>query len=227
MKYALPIRVVLMLSVMSAVACKHHDADKDTITYELFPSTRLLAAADLESITADGEDGTLVFEPAPAVLADLQPGMVLVGAASSKTPAGLLRGVGAMTRDGDRLTLRTMVVPVQFAFKKLAVHVARDDQSFADAHESRDPNDSGLRELHLFATAAEGTASLKWVLFDGDGDEATEDDQVRLGVVVHDGLGDVLQHHRLAGLGRRHDQAALALADRRDHVEDAPGDGRP
>ena len=34
--------------------------------------------------------------------------------------------------------------------------------------------------------------------------------------------GDVLQHHRLAGARRRHDQRALALADRRDQV-DHPG----
>ncbi len=33
--------------------------------------------------------------------------------------------------------------------------------------------------------------------------------------------GDVLQQHRLAGLGRRDDQAALALADRRHQVDDA------
>jgi hypothetical protein len=48
-------------------------------------------------------------------------------------------------------------------------------------------------------------------------------DQVALGVVAHDRLGDVLQHHGLAGLRRRDDQAALALADRRaDQVDDAP-----
>ena len=49
-------------------------------------------------------------------------------------------------------------------------------------------------------------------------------DQVALGVVVRDGVGDVLQHHGLAGLGRRDDQAALALADGRDQVDDAAGD---
>src|SRR5690606_37557334 len=34
--------------------------------------------------------------------------------------------------------------------------------------------------------------------------------------------GDRLEHHRLAGLRRRHDEAALALADRRHQVDD-PG----
>jgi hypothetical protein len=37
-------------------------------------------------------------------------------------------------------------------------------------------------------------------------------------------MRDVLQDHRFAGLRRRHQQAALALADRRDQVDDAAGD---
>ena len=40
------------------------------------------------------------------------------------------------------------------------------------------------------------------------------------GLFVRDRVGDRLQHHRLAGLGRRDDEAALALADRRDEVDD-------
>ena len=46
-------------------------------------------------------------------------------------------------------------------------------------------------------------------------------DQVHLGVVDLDRPRDLLQHGRLAGLGRRDDEAALALADRRDQVDDA------
>jgi hypothetical protein len=42
--------------------------------------------------------------------------------------------------------------------------------------------------------------------------------------LLHDRLRDVLQHHGLAGLRRRHDQAALALADRRHQIDDATGD---
>jgi hypothetical protein len=40
------------------------------------------------------------------------------------------------------------------------------------------------------------------------------------GVVGGDGVGDVLQHHRLAGARRRDDQRALAFAERRDQVDD-------
>ena len=37
-------------------------------------------------------------------------------------------------------------------------------------------------------------------------------------------MGDVLHHHRLAALGRRHDQCALATTDGGDDVDDAAGD---
>ena len=48
-----------------------------------------------------------------------------------------------------------------------------------------------------------------------------EDDEGDLGVVGGDGVGDVLQEHRLAGARRRHDEAALAFADGGEEVDDA------
>ncbi len=51
-----------------------------------------------------------------------------------------------------------------------------------------------------------------------------QDDEVTLGVVGGDAVGDVLQHHGLAGLGRRDDESALAFADGRNHVDDARGE---
>jgi hypothetical protein len=49
-------------------------------------------------------------------------------------------------------------------------------------------------------------------------------DQGDIRVIGGDGMRNVLHQHRLAGLGRRDDQAALAFADRRDHVDDPAGD---
>ena len=46
-------------------------------------------------------------------------------------------------------------------------------------------------------------------------------DQEAFRMVGGDRVGDVLQQHRLAGARRRHDQRALALADRRHDVDDA------
>jgi hypothetical protein len=48
-----------------------------------------------------------------------------------------------------------------------------------------------------------------------------QDDQEHFGMVVGDGLGDVLQQHGLAGARRRDDQRALALALRADQVDHA------
>lgn len=49
-------------------------------------------------------------------------------------------------------------------------------------------------------------------------------DQGDVGVVGRDRVRDVLQDHGLARFWRRHQQAALALADRGDQVDDAAGD---
>jgi hypothetical protein len=46
-------------------------------------------------------------------------------------------------------------------------------------------------------------------------------DQDDLGVVGRDRVGDGLQQHGLAGARRRHDQGALALAQRRHEVQHA------
>ena len=48
-----------------------------------------------------------------------------------------------------------------------------------------------------------------------------QDDQVNLGVVGGDRVGDVLQQHGLAGARRRDDQGALPLADRAGDVDHA------
>ena len=48
-------------------------------------------------------------------------------------------------------------------------------------------------------------------------------DEVAFGMVLDQAQGDLLQQDRLAGPRRRDDQAALALADRRDQVDDAHG----
>ena len=46
-------------------------------------------------------------------------------------------------------------------------------------------------------------------------------DQLHVGIVVRDGLADVLQHDRLAGPRRGDDQRALSLAQRREQVHHA------
>ncbi len=51
-----------------------------------------------------------------------------------------------------------------------------------------------------------------------------QDEQAGLGIVRADSLGDGLEHHRLARLGRGDDQGALALAERAEDVDHAVGE---
>ena len=48
-----------------------------------------------------------------------------------------------------------------------------------------------------------------------------EDDEHRLGVVLRDGVGHLLEEHRLADARRRDDESALSEPDRRKEVDDA------
>ena len=53
-----------------------------------------------------------------------------------------------------------------------------------------------------------------------------DDHEVALGVVRRDRVGERLHDHRLAGLGRGDDEAALALADGGHEVDDAGREAR-
>ncbi|MBS2012218.1 MAG: hypothetical protein JST00_04995 [Deltaproteobacteria bacterium] len=185
MKWTLRLLLAL-LCVVAAVACGDSPApssgdDLDEIDYQVFPTTRVLSAADLASLQTASEDGTLVFDPAPSSLAGVETGMVLVGGATKVAPQGVLRGVGDVVREGNRLTLRTMVVPIQVAFRRLSARTRHRIPDIAAAEvkpgEELAPRAARIRPLDTNATAKK---SLRWVLFDGDGDEATVDDQVRL-----------------------------------------------
>jgi hypothetical protein len=138
-----------------------------------FPTTVELRAADLGGLQ-DAGDGTLVFDPAPASLADVAVGRVIVAGVSPSTPAGLLRLVLAVERDGQRLVLRTGQAPIQIAYRQLNVRGTGSTpvtEGSAVATSARAP-----RPLIDVGTKKE----FDYVLFDGDGDEETENDQIKV-----------------------------------------------
>lgn len=151
-----------------AAACGD-DEGGDEITAIPFPTTIELSAEDLASLESAGDDGSLVFDPAPASLADVEVGRILVGGVSDETPAGLLRAVLAVERDGDRLTLGTAVAPIQLAYRKLHVKLAKRSSAVVGA---------AARRAALPAEGFDVTRPFDFLLFDGDGDPETEDDQI-------------------------------------------------
>ncbi|MCW5889305.1 MAG: hypothetical protein KIT14_02000 [bacterium] len=141
-----------------------------------FPSTRELRSADLGALAPDPGDGTLVFDPAPPALDGVAVGSVLVAGVSPSTPAGLLRAVLAVERSGAQLVLRTGQAPIQLAYAKLNVHGSGSTPVTASGAASTLATSRAIRPLLDFGTKKD----FDYVLFDGDGDEETDNDQIKV-----------------------------------------------
>jgi hypothetical protein len=152
--------------------------DGAELVAEPFPSTVELTAGDLASLEPDAGDGALVFAPAPASLDAVKVGSVLVGGVAPSTPSGLLRAVLAVERDGDRLILRTAQAPIQLAYKEL--HLRFQNRTPV-------PDMSGGRARRA-AGGFQDTFPFNFVLFDGDGDDATVNDRVSIDGTIGGGF---------------------------------------
>ncbi len=135
-----------------------------------FPSTMELGRNDLASLAPDPGDGTLRFDAAPPALEHVAPGNVIVAGVSPGSPGGLLRVVLSVERNGPQLTLRTAAAPIQLAYAK--VHVRGTHATPLAAASAS----SAIRPLTDFGTKKE----FDFVLFDGDGDEETKNDQIAI-----------------------------------------------
>ncbi len=190
-----PIRrflVALALSGVVAVPTQGCDSDpetaapRDEIEAVPFASTKMLSAEDLASLEPDAGDGRLVFRQAPKSLDGARRGTVIVGGPSASSPNGLLRVVIDTERSGETLSLRTAIAPPQLAFRKLHARVARPvslDDGPLVTHEVSSP-------LGIGGTS-ERKVPVNVVLFDGDGDTSTTNDQLRIegsfsGAVAYD-----------------------------------------
>lgn len=150
-------------------------ATADEVEVIPFASTKMLTTADLASLQADKEDGKLVFDHAPAALADAAVGTVMVAGISPSTPHGFIRVVTNVTRNGDQLSLDTAAAPPQIAFQKLHARLSRP-VSLDDAEPQLNTT---LEPLGIGGTSERKTP-VNVVLFDGDGDKNTTDDQLRI-----------------------------------------------
>lgn len=145
-----------------------------------FPSTVELASTDLGSLVPDPGDGTLRFDAAPTGLDGVKVGSIIVAGVSPSTPAGLLRAVLAVERNGQQLVLRTGQAPIQLAYAKLHVRGSASTPVTAagatTSAASRRRSALGFRPNVDFGTKKE----FDFVLFDGDGDEETDNDQIKV-----------------------------------------------
>jgi hypothetical protein len=137
-------------------------------------------------LTSSTPDGVLAFRRTPSSLSKVERGDILVAGASKATPAGLLRIVTEVEEVGadGSLRLRTINAPVQLAFRKLHVRVARKAGLIQSGTVGAQSQRAGLRIQALDIDGPSGTASktetFDYALFDGDGDEETDDDRIVL-----------------------------------------------
>src|SRR5687767_10062464 len=90
-----------LLVLLLCVGCASDEPERpppDVVEAVPFESTKQLTGEDLAALAPDRGDGELVFMPAPAELADVAPGDVLLAGVSPSTPYGLLRVVKSVER---------------------------------------------------------------------------------------------------------------------------------
>ena len=178
--------VLCALPIQGCSSDASSGAGADEVEAVPFASTKMLSPEDLSSLEPDLGDGRLVFRNAPKTLEGVRRGDVFVGGPSTAAPNGLLRVVLDAERSGERLTLRTAVAPPQIAFKKLHARIARPvslDDGVLVSYDTSTP-------LGIGGTS-QRKAPVDVVLFDGDGDKSTTDDQLRIegsftGAVAYD-----------------------------------------
>ncbi|MBX3227472.1 MAG: hypothetical protein KIT84_14045 [Labilithrix sp.] len=150
------------------------DGAADRIDFELGPRTKMLDAAALAAL-APGADAsqTLTFDEGFGTT--LARGDVLLAGVSEKTPKGLLRLVRGTTTEGGKTRVDTVMVPLQLAFKRLDVHLERrlDTSGTAPAPPPRTRPLAKIFEVG-------GTKQIDELVFDGDNDPGTLENQLRL-----------------------------------------------
>lgn len=173
---------VLCLSAIFTACSSSDSKPGDEVEAIPFADTKVLSSADLTMLDSADPAGTLTFHALPASLANIDRGSVIVASASDKTPAGLLRIVKQVdTMDDGSVALQTLNAPIQLAFRKLHVSVARSTALIpTDARDGS--SDQGLTVQNLTGPGGQAskTEMFDYPLFDGDGDPDTDDDRVEL-----------------------------------------------
>jgi hypothetical protein len=149
---------------------------KDEVEVVPFASTIMLSEADLARLTPETGDGKLVFPDAPASLASVATGQIIVAGKSAATPKGLLRIVKSAARDGTSLTLETLHAPLQLAFRK--VHIKSALHGTGELGKLPWPGSDETLAYDPFSHHVGASQPVHAIVFDGDGDQTTTNDQV-------------------------------------------------
>ncbi len=187
-----------ILTQLAAGACTEPTTTPaaDIIEWEAFPHTVILDQQSLEAITAANADlSEITFAP-QAQLENLARGKVIVGGVGPYSPNGILRTVEAVERDADSTRVTTRPASLLHAFRRLRVEVQREhlNESAGPINIFQPPAPGGMASPLTISGANLGVARspltvtkerslggpIDWIVFDGDGDNATTDDRVQI-----------------------------------------------
>lgn len=150
--------------------------EQDIAVIEPFRSTVILSDADLKDIQVNESDGSIEMPASAPSVSRLTRGRVMVAGKSEGTPNGLLRVVKAAVSDGERVRLETLHVPIQLAFRK--VHIETTRRSTGELGSRSWPPQREPLDFDPFRRHVGASQQLDTVIFDGDGDPHTTNDQV-------------------------------------------------
>ncbi len=153
----------------------------DEYSAVLFSTTKTLSASSLANLAEVTTDGTFRFTGASSEVTAVKAQDVIIGGISDKTPYGFLRFVTSVGTNvqGD-LLLYTMPAPVQLAFQKLHVKMARSIPDIgAAATGMAGPLKFGSKsamKVGIWPPAV----GVDYYPFNGDNDPLSADDQVHV-----------------------------------------------
>ncbi len=145
------------------------------LEYELADQALLLDGTSLDAVLdVDPDTGDVSFAATAPIAAELARGRVLVAGMSDMTPRGLLVTVTDVEIDGERVVAHTQPASLAHAFHSLDVEI-RGPLPGGDAWPGGDAKDSSSSSASIpFG------GDIDWIVFDGDGDDATDEDRVRV-----------------------------------------------
>lgn len=171
----------------------YSDGQGNLVKYEPLPGTQILSSGDVAALRSVADDGTLTFDPSSSAAASLAIGQVIVAGASPMTPSGLLRVVLDVKEDasGNRVA-RTAAAPLQLAFRKLSAHAVGNIDPFAAGLGFRAADLRGrgvaVKSSYSPSGGTEKSQTFEIVVFDGDGNLNTTQDQVKIDATLGGGF---------------------------------------
>lgn len=181
MKNKLLLAATVFATLALTTNCKKEETSIEPVTtaeagpngsIELFDNAKVVSAEESAKLTSVTED-QLVFTGESTFLNNVKEGDILIASVSEMTPDGYLRVVNKIEKNGNGYTFYTTNSSLEKAIKKGNIHV-----EFPVIFNDEPVMENG-KTTALFQNTQTKTIPLNYMLYDKDGNQSTNYDQVR------------------------------------------------